>query len=130
MCKLCEGQWCSMKPEYLERFHDVIRDMFPARVEYNKCIDKSIISSLRRGKKSMQDLAQEISRFANERYELCQKQYLSLTAFYRERNSQPIKNLYGKSDISIVDIRRVPARREKSNVISRIPIKNWNSTDW
>ena len=60
--------------------------MFPARVEYNKCIDESIISSLRRGKKSMQDLAQEISRFANERYELCQKQYLSLTAFYRERN--------------------------------------------
>ena len=82
-CDACQKKLQSSDSRFLESLSDLLLDFYPAYVSYNKMVCKSIVDIVRRGGRSLQDISDELNRFAHGRYELQHKQYLSHAVMMR-----------------------------------------------
>ena len=76
-CNQCDATVQSSDDRFMKSLPNFLKDLYPAHISYRKLVCKSLVDVVRRGGRPLEEIAGEINKFSNGRYELLHKQYLA-----------------------------------------------------
>ena len=86
MCDTCDIRpWSAASPKYLKLLPDCLKNMFPAKMAYNKAVDIGLVDRIRRSGRSPADVSNEVNELALQKFERRHLQYLLLLQSVREQ---------------------------------------------